>query len=297
MKVFPAGLALAVLVAALTLVGRSRAQTAGYQIVSNAAGYQYQVPSDWIPGTLPAATDAIYGSGTSAQGAYVEVKHPDVTSSDAALQIATADALSPSATQSSYTVTSAAAPIHVAGADAANSGSASYVTEDGTSGNEYVIAAVRGTTGFLLVVDVTNDFDAASPSVAQTILGSFQLSASGTSAGPPPTGPTPPPPAAATRPASIVLTPQPLQLVTPIATPAPTQTPQAAAPLNPPSSPVGRTATPILPVTGGLGATTSPPAGCFSSSNGPCVTRCIDGTWSSSISGSGGCTGHGGEAH
>jgi hypothetical protein len=302
MKVFSAGSVLAVLVAALAHAGHSRAQTAGYQAVSNAAGYRFEVPSDWIPGTMPSPTEVIYGSALTAQGAYVVVKHPDVSSLDAALQVATADALSPSSTQVSYTVTSGATPVQIAGADAANSGSASYVTEDGISGNEYVIAAVRGTTGYLLIVDVTGDFDAASPSVAQTILGSFQLTSGGTVATPPPTGATPAPPAPSPR-AAVVLTPQPLSIVIPV--PAPTQTPRPPAPLNPPSSPLGsnaaslaiRTATPILPIAGGLAAATSPPPGCMSSSGGPCVTRCLDGTWSSNASGAGGCNAHGGEAH
>ena len=41
--------------------------------------------------------------------------------------------------------------------------------------NEYLLVAVRGTSAYALSVDIAADRDSADPSVAQAILGSFQV--------------------------------------------------------------------------------------------------------------------------
>lgn len=49
--------------------------------------------------------------------------------------------------------------------------------QNGTPGQEYIVTAVKGTKGYVLIVDVPAAVDATTPSLAQGILGSFQLTA------------------------------------------------------------------------------------------------------------------------
>jgi hypothetical protein len=72
-------------------------------------------------------------------------------------------------------VTNPSSPVQVLGAELASGASATYQGDDGTAGREYIIAALSGTTGYALVVDLPQATDAASPSIAQTILGSFHI--------------------------------------------------------------------------------------------------------------------------
>jgi hypothetical protein len=157
------------------LPGIARAQVAGFQLVTKPASYQFQVPADWVPGSLDSPGDTLIGSAASPAAAYVYVKMPAGQTSDDRLQSLLAEVLMATDVQSAYTVTNPSSPVQVLGADLAVGAASSFQWDDGTTGQEYVIAAIRGANGYALVVDLPAEVDAASPSVAQTILGSFHI--------------------------------------------------------------------------------------------------------------------------
>jgi hypothetical protein len=130
-----------------------------------------------VPGILASASDTLIGSASSPAAAYVYVEMPDGQTAADRLQSLLANVLAPTDIQSAYTVTNPSSPIQVSGTELASGASATYQGDDGTVAREHIIVAVSGATGYALVVDLPQATDAASPSVAQTILGSFRVNA------------------------------------------------------------------------------------------------------------------------
>ncbi len=154
------------------------AQSSVYQTVTSPAGYQYQVPSDWIAGAVTDSSASYMGSPSMTEDAYVVVRSPEGATPVDKLTALTQLILAPTDLQSSYVVTNPSSPLQVAGADVAGGGAATFLDQNGAASQEYVVAAIEGTTGYALIVDVPVAVDAATPSLAQTILGSFRLAPS-----------------------------------------------------------------------------------------------------------------------
>lgn len=81
------------------------AQTLALQTASNPVGYQYQVPSDWVPGSVADPTETYMESPVQPEIAYVVVHSPSGQTPANMAQALLSNELTPSNTQSAYVVT------------------------------------------------------------------------------------------------------------------------------------------------------------------------------------------------
>jgi hypothetical protein len=144
----------------------------GFQLMSSAKGYAYEVPSTWR--SLPpsrANTDTAFGSPDGNAGAFVQVVSqssvPDPQNFIANFQRNAA------ANFPSYR-SIAAKNIPVAGADTAFLAGGTY-TDQGTQWDLFISVSVRGMTLYNFVIQVTDDFNVANSGLLGQIGGSFQL--------------------------------------------------------------------------------------------------------------------------
>jgi hypothetical protein len=154
------------------------------QVVSGPTGYQFQVPSDWkqVPVLLREGNSdqilTIDGQTTSPDG--IQQVHVETSSGLGASADKTHDIITtflqgpPGGGGPSFRIFAMPSPVRVPNADAAEAGAASYSDPDG---NPRVVAArlaIRGGTGYMLVIDSTDDFYKNNPLVGQ-IQESFRL--------------------------------------------------------------------------------------------------------------------------
>jgi hypothetical protein len=163
-----------------TIAGSAWAQSSGFKTISDPSGYQYAVPAAWTLDSTSGAAGSLASSADGSELAYVTVVPPSpapTTESTAeVLQGVVDSAITNGHGEDNYRVTLPATATTVPGADAAESGAVAY-NSGSLPTTSYVTVAVRGLQAYTLTVLLPQSADAADPSLAQSILASFQLTA------------------------------------------------------------------------------------------------------------------------